>query len=206
MTLDPFWANLFKRKSRETDALYETLCQVPIFEALSRREFRRIEGILHRRSAEAGEILVREGEQGVGMYVILSGEVQIVQQGEDGRRQLLATLRAGDFFGEQALLDETPRTASAIVTQDCQVIGFFRPALLDLIESDPRLGLKIVLRLSQMISVRLRHTNRLLKEARLRARQAEQEKARLAAQLGDLRSAPEEIDQAGEPRSPGDGL
>ena len=45
------------------------------------------------------------------------------------------------------------------------IIGFFRPDLLELIENNPRLGLKIVMRLSQMISVRLRHTNRLLKEA-----------------------------------------
>ena len=100
------------------------------------------------------------------MYIILSGDVDIVHQVEDGSMQKLAQLGAGDFFGEQALLDESPRTAAAIAASPCKAIGFFRPDLLELIESNPRLGLKIVMRLSQMISVRLRHTNRLLKEAR----------------------------------------
>lgn len=178
MPADPFWGNLFRR-DRGADALYRALTQVPIFEALSRREFRRLEGILHHRTAVTDEILVLEGDQGFGMYVILSGEVAIRQRAADGSSHLLATLTAGDFFGEQALLDETPRTASAVATEPCEVVGFFRPDLLELIESDPRLGLKIVLRLSQMISVRLRHTNRLLKEARLEAAQASAARAAL---------------------------
>jgi len=174
MALDPFWSNLFRRRDKGADSLYEILSRVPIFQDLNRREFYKLETILHRRSVAADEALVREGDMGVGMYILLSGEVQIVQRGEDGSSQLLATLGTGDFFGEQALLDESPRTASAVASEPCQAVGFFRPDLLDLIESNPRLGLKIVMRLSQMISVRLRHTNRLLKEARMRAQQAEE--------------------------------
>ena len=119
---------------------------------------------------------------GVGMYVILSGEVEIIQKAEDGAVIKLAEFGPGDFFGDQVLLDESPRTASAIALEPCQTIGFFRPDLLELIERNPRLGLKIVMRLSQMISVRLRQTNRLLKEARERAKQADEdaEKARRA--------------------------
>lgn len=177
--MDPFWSNLFRIRRAEEDVLFELVAKVPIFQDLRRREFRRLEGILHRRSLDRGEAVVREGEKGVGMYIILSGEVRIVQCGEDGNDQQLAVLDEGDFFGEQALLDETPRTASAIAVAPCQVIGFFRPDLLNLIESNPRLGLKIVMRLSQMISVRLRHTNRLLKEAHMWVRKAEMEKKRI---------------------------
>lgn len=187
MPADPFWGNLFRR-DRGADALYRALAQVPIFEALSRREFRRLEGILHHRSAVTDEVLVREGDQGFGMYVILSGEVVIRQRGTDGSVQTLATLRAGDFFGEQALLDQTPRTASAVATESCEVVGFFRSDLLELIENDPRLGLKIVLRLSQMISVRLRQTNRLLKEARLEAAQASAVRAALERTVASLQA------------------
>ena len=177
--VDPFWSNLFRIRQDGEDALFELVAKVPIFQDLNRREFRRLEGILHRRSLATGEAVVREGEKGVGMYIILSGEVRIVQRGEDGSDQQLAVLGEGDFFGEQALLDDTPRSASALAAEPCQVIGFFRPDLLNLIESSPRLGLKIVMRLSQMISVRLRHTNRLLKEARMRVRKAEMEKKRV---------------------------
>lgn len=178
MPSDPFWSNIFRRRDKEETDVFEILKNVPIFQNLSRREFHKIEGILHQRTWNADEAIVNESDPGVGMYIIVSGEVQITQTGDDGIEQQLATLTSGDFFGEQALLDESPRTASAIAAEPCRIIGFFRPDLLDLIESNPRLGLKIVMRLSQMISMRLRHTNRLLKEARLRAKQAEEERQR----------------------------
>ena len=169
---DPFWGNLFRLRNREEDELYDVLSQVPIFKDLSRRDFSRILGILHRRNFAAGEAVVREGDVGVGMYVILDGTVDIVQTGEDSSEIKLASFSAGDFFGDQVLVDESPRTASAITREPTQAIGFFRPDLLELIDRNPRLGLKIVMRLSQMISVRLRHTNRLLKQARDQAKEA----------------------------------
>ena len=196
MALDPFWSNLFSRRDRSGDDLYEILSKVPLFEDLSRREFERLRGILHRRSFSTDEAIVTEGDMGVGMYVILSGEVAILQEGVDGKMIELATFGEGDFFGDQVLLDASARTASAVAREATRAVGFFRPDLLELIERNPRLGLKIVMRLSHMISVRLRHTNRLLKEARDHVRRAEAEiasQAEAAAQEEAQRQA--EADQ-----------
>ena len=168
MADDPFWSNIFRSISPAEDELYEILSKVPIFKDLNRREFRKIESILHRRSYAADECIVTEGDMGVGMYVILSGEVEIVHAADNGEEVRLASFSTGDFFGDQVLVDESARTASAVARAPCRAVGFFRPDLLELIERNPRLGLKIVLRLSQMISVRLRATNRLLKEVRAR--------------------------------------
>ena len=195
MSSDPFWSNIFRRRDREETDVFEILQKIPIFQDLSRREIVKIESILHRRNLSADEAIVKEGDPGVGMYIIVSGEVQILQVGEGGVRLQLATLTIGDFFGEQALLDDSPRTASAYASETCRIIGFFRPDLLELIESNPRLGLKIVMRLSQMISVRLRHTNRLLKETRLRERQAVDERKNAESALRD--AVTEESDEAG---------
>ena len=178
MPSDPFWSNIFRRRDKEEADIFDILKKVPIFQDLGRREFNKIESILHRRNWNADEGIINEGDPGVGMYIIVAGEVRITQVGEDGVQQQLATLTGGDFFGEQALLDESPRTASAYANETCRIIGLFRPDLLELIESNPRLGLKIVMRLSQMISVRLRHTNRLLKEARMRVKQVGEENKR----------------------------
>jgi len=178
MPSDPFWSNIFRRRDKEEADIFDMLKKVPIFQDLGRREFNKIESILHRRNWNADEGIINEGDPGVGMYIIVAGEVRITQVGEDGGQQQLATLTGGDFFGEQALLDESPRTASAYANETCRIIGLFRPDLLELIESNPRLGLKIVMRLSQMISVRLRHTNRLLKEARMRVKQVGEENKR----------------------------
>ncbi len=197
MAIDPFWGNVFRRRNQQENELFAILSKVPIFQDLSRREFDRIEGILHRRSYAAGEAIVREGDIGVGMYVILSGEVDIIQTGQEGVESRLATFGLGDFFGDQVLLDESARTASAIAREPTKAVGFFRPDLLELIESSPRLGLKIVTRLSHMISVRLRQTNRLLKESRDRARTLEA--AQVAAE-GKLVAA--EIEPADNPDDP----
>ena len=178
MPSDPFWSNIFRRRDKEATDVFDILKKIPIFQDLGRREFNKIESILHRRNWKADEAIINEGDPGLGMYIIVAGEVRITQVGEDGVQQQLATLTGGDFFGEQALLDESPRTASAYANEPCRIIGFFRPDLLELIESNPRLGLKIVMRLSQMISVRLRHTNRLLKKARMRVKQEGEENKR----------------------------
>ena len=198
MALDPFWSNLFSRRDRSGDDLYEILSKVPIFQDLSRREFERMRGILHRRSFSTDEAIVREGDVGVGMYVILSGEVAILQEGTNGKMIELVTFGEGDFFGDQVLLDESARTASAVARSSTRAVGFFRPDLLELIERNPRLGLKIVMRLSHMISVRLRHTNRLLKEARDQARRAE---AEAAAQAEAQRAAEEAVESEADPES-----
>lgn len=170
---DPFWGRLFNRQHKREETLFDVLKRIPIFQDFNEREFAKIEDILHHRNFAVDEAIVREGEKGVGMYIILSGQVQILHAGEQGHPIRLATLGPGDFFGEQALLDESPRTASAVASEPCQAIGFFRPDMLELIERNPRTGLKVVMRLSQMISLRLRQTNRLLKEARERATIAE---------------------------------
>tara|TARA_Y100000588_G_C14237226_1_gene917884 strand:+ start:718 stop:1266 length:549 start_codon:yes stop_codon:yes gene_type:complete len=177
MPLDPFWGNLFRRRTKEEEEVYVIYRQVPIFQELSRREIDKLEGILHHRTFAPDEFIVKEGELGAGMYIVISGQVDIRQQGEEETVQHLATFGPGDFFGEQALLDESPRTASAVAITACQAVGFFRPDLLELVESNPHLGLKIVMRLSHMISVRLRQTNHLLKEIRDKQRQAEREAA-----------------------------
>ena len=178
MPSDPFWSNIFRRRDKEEADVFDIIKKVPIFQDLGRREFNKIESILHRRNWNVDQAIINEGDPGLGMYIIVAGEVRITQTGEDGVQQQLATLTGGDFFGEQALLDESPRTASAYANEPCRIIGFFRPDLLELIESNPRSGLKIVMRLSQMISVRLRHTNRLLKEARMRVKQVGEENKR----------------------------
>ncbi len=172
---DPFWGRLFNHQQEKKETLFEVLQRIPIFQDFNQREFAKIEDILHHRNFATGEAIVREGEKGVGMFIILSGQVQILHAGTEGQSTILATLGPGDFFGEQALLDESPRTASALALEPCQAIGFFRPDMLEVIDRNPRTGLKVIMRLSQMISFRLRQTNRLLKEARERVLLAERQ-------------------------------
>ena len=99
------------------------------------------------------------GDPGLGMYIIVNGAVEIVEEPENGTRTKLAELEKGAFFGDMALLDEKPRSASAIAMVDSDIIGFFRPDLVDLLYRKPRMGIKILWALSQVVGERLRKTD-----------------------------------------------
>jgi CRP-like cAMP-binding protein len=91
-----------------------------------------------------------------GMYVIVTGNVNIL---DPDTGTSFTSLRDNDFFGELALLDEEPRSASAIAKSPSKLIGFFRTDLLTLMKRYPELGNKILLNLSRILGERLRKTN-----------------------------------------------
>lgn len=148
------WGNIFKhQKSTGIRAILE---KIPLFDTLAQQELSAIERILHKRSYEAGEHVFRQGEPGMGMYIIEHGEVTILTEHTS---HVLAELGEGEFFGELSLLDESPRSATAIAKTRCSIFGFFQPDLIGLIERNPRLGVKIVMRLASVIGDRLRKAN-----------------------------------------------
>ncbi|NOX88496.1 MAG: cyclic nucleotide-binding domain-containing protein [Calditrichaeota bacterium] len=153
---DSLWTNIFRLKSGEKEDILTVLKRIPLFQDLTRKELRQLERILHQRSYKKDEVIFSEGEPGVGMYIIETGQVRITLGDE---QKVLAVLSKGDFFGEMALLLEAPRTASAIANKPSRLYGFFQPDLFSILETYPRTGNKILLRLSQMIAERLRHSN-----------------------------------------------
>ena len=154
-----FWGNIFRKKSEAAKSLSDILKSIPIFSGLSGSELKKVEQIVHLRNYRDQEVIFRQNEPGVGMYAIRSGKVDIVYDLEKSSARSLAHLEAGDFFGEMALLDEAPRSASAVAGEPSELIGLFRPDLLDLIDRNPRLGVKIILPLSKLLGERLRLTN-----------------------------------------------
>jgi CRP/FNR family transcriptional regulator, cyclic AMP receptor protein len=152
---------LAKRKAPE-DAehklaeIFKVMQAMPIFQNLSRRELSAVLRILHEREYQVDEVIFRENEPGLGMYIIETGKVAILS--EAGKLQL-TELSGGDFFGEISLLDAAPRSATAIARSACRIFGFFQPDLYGLIERNPALGIKIILGLSRLVCERLRQTN-----------------------------------------------
>lgn len=171
---DTFWANIFKGRRKKDELVEAILKEVPAFSDLEPKELSLLASIVHKREYKKGEYIFYQGDPGLGMYIIQEGEVLIQYTDPEGNRKDLAILRDGDFFGEIALIDESPRSASAICRTDCHIIGFFRPDLFEIIEKHPRLGIKIVLKLAEIIAERLRRTN--------------QEVAQLKAELESLKS------------------
>lgn len=165
--MDSFWGNIF-RQTDET-SVYSLLRDIPLFEGLSRGELSAIESILHRREYASEEVLFHQGNPGVGMYIIREGTVEIVYEPTG---DILAELSDGDFFGELALLNETPRSATAIARTESILYGLFRPDLLGLVKREPSLGVEVLLRMSRVISERLIETNKQVQQLRERLSRA----------------------------------
>ncbi|RMH75892.1 MAG: cyclic nucleotide-binding domain-containing protein [Calditrichaeota bacterium] len=154
--MDSFWGNIFKRRSLEEEEIREVLRRLPMFSGLKDKDLAALERILYRREYCAGEEVFRQGDPTAGMYIIVKGTVEVIFEPTG---QVLAELTDGDFFGELALLGDTPRSATIRCKTDCQLLGFFQSDLYDLLERNPKLGVKILLRLARVIGERLIRSN-----------------------------------------------
>lgn len=156
---DAVWGNIFKKKASEEETTMAILKRVPLFKDMKKSSLKEFEKLLHRRTYKADEAIFWEGEPGVGMYIVQEGTVAIYKGSSENEREELAKLAQGEFFGELALLDESPRSATAMALEDSKILGLFRPDLLELIDRKPRLGNQLLFNLSLLIGERLKHTN-----------------------------------------------
>jgi CRP-like cAMP-binding protein len=90
---------------------------VPLFRACSKQDLRRIARLADADTSRAGEVLVRERRRGNELYVIVEGEADVSRDGVS-----VATLTAGDYFGELAVLSPAPRTATVTATTDMELL------------------------------------------------------------------------------------
>ncbi len=159
------WENIFK-KDEKSQNLTLVLSQNRLFHNLSHTEIKKIEELTHERHYRAGETIFRQGDIGIGMYIITKGSIDIsVFESEDpssadpSREVLITKLKKGDFFGEISLVEDNgKRTARAIAFEDTILIGFFKPDLNIILENYPVTGIKIVMNLAEVIGRRLKST------------------------------------------------
>lgn len=113
-----------------------------------------------------GDVIVRQGETGDCMYVVQRGQVAIVLEEPDGSETGLNVLKEGDLFGEMAILEKQPRSATARAIGEARILTVDRRTFLRRVKEDPTLALNILRSLSR----RIRHMNHELEEARNKLR------------------------------------
>jgi CRP-like cAMP-binding protein len=125
----------------------ERLRQVPIFEGLSKKQLRQISGLMTRIDQPAGTILIEEGRIGNEFFIVLEGKVE-VRHGD----QVIATPGPGEFFGEIALLDNRPRTATVTVKEPVVVEVLNRREFASLLAQAPELSQEIMATMARRLA------------------------------------------------------
>ena len=126
-----------------------------LFATLTPLELKIVDGLLHERRYLGEEIIFDEGEEGQALYLIMSGRV-LISRALGSEVEVVAELSPGAFFGDLALLDNTPRNAQARALDNCEMAVFFRADFMGLMETDAVIGYKISLALARHIGARLR--------------------------------------------------
>jgi CRP-like cAMP-binding protein len=158
------WMQWLRPKAKDEKTLLDFLRTIPLFQELSPRDLWTVEQQVYVRGYQDGEAIFHEGDPSYGMHIVKSGAVKVLRQVPDDRPLLLSTLLPGDFLGEMGLIDESPRTATAVAQGPTETIAFFKPELMKLTQQNPDLGLKILFTVARTLSARLRKVDHHLQE------------------------------------------
>ncbi|GIX40750.1 MAG: cAMP-binding protein [Leptospiraceae bacterium] len=140
------------------------MSKISLFSDIPLRSLKLIRSRCHLRFFKKDEHIFREGEPGIGMYIILEGKVEIYKEKEN-KKTILSTLEKGDFFGELGLLlTDRPRSASAIALEPTTLLGFFNPDLKILMKRSPYVSTIFLYNIATIIGERLIKTNELLEK------------------------------------------
>lgn len=123
------------------------------FEGLSDEQI----GLLTNRAAvrtyPKGAIIVSEGDEGNSLFLIQSGSVKAFLSDENGKEVVLSTQREGEYFGDLALFDDEPRSASVMALEPCKVMIITKTQLRDAIKEDPEIGFTLLHGLAKRVRI-----------------------------------------------------
>jgi SulP family sulfate permease len=158
------WAeDMLIKKYREEQKIGDSrveLKKMNIFEYLSDAELDKVSALLTHCTYKAGDEIFHEGEKGDTMYLVSKGSVNIfLELGKGERHKRIASFGEGVFFGDMSLLEEKPRSATAIAGTDTEVYCLTKKNFHKLLEEEPAVASRIQLGIARELSKRLRVTS-----------------------------------------------
>ncbi|KKM20813.1 hypothetical protein LCGC14_1641740 [marine sediment metagenome] len=104
----------------------DMLEKVTIFSRLDRRHLKQLSKLMVPRAFKTGDVIIKENDQAAGFFVITSGKVEVVRGADGDKPEVLNTLGQGDFFGEMALFEGFPRSATVRCLEDTECLALTR--------------------------------------------------------------------------------
>ena len=127
------------------------LKNIPLFAGLSAEELSLLEQHANTRTFQKNAILINEGDETDSLYIILSGKVRIFMSNEDGKEIILNEQGPGEHFGELALIDDDPRSASVMATEKTQVSVISRQDFRAVLGKHPDIAFGLIQDLSRRV-------------------------------------------------------
>ncbi|MCM2268065.1 MAG: cyclic nucleotide-binding domain-containing protein [Elusimicrobiales bacterium] len=150
--------NLFSRLYDE-----EILCKlaflksISLFDGIKKRHLIHVLENLQERTYLKGETIFTQGDIGRALFIVFSGKIALARVDKTTQKsEVIAEVNQGEFFGEMALLEEMPRTATAYALEDTKIFMLFKIKLESLLFARPAIGVNIAAQLAKIMSARLR--------------------------------------------------
>ena len=139
--------------------MHAMIGQAPLFEQFNLAEIRLMGHFMQVHRAQAGQEIIREGEAGDFMMLVIEGRVEVFKQDRWNTPRLIAVIEEGKTLGEMSMIDGEPRFATCVAVEPSLIAVLSRDALAIIILEQPMLGAKILMQLAVMLSQRLRQTS-----------------------------------------------
>ena len=147
------------RASEYSDQIYNLMSKTPLFSGLDLDETRKLGAFMYVYEAPAGITLIQEGESGDFMMLLMNGMVDVLRRNRYNYPSRIAVAHSGHALGEMSMFDGEPRFASCVTLEQSRVAVLTRDAMMLVLSDEPKLGNKIMLKLVQLLSERLRQTS-----------------------------------------------
>jgi len=131
----------------------------PLFENFNLAEIRLLSHFMQVYRAEPGVEIIREGEPGDFMMMLIEGRIEVFKQDRWNAPRIIAMIEPGKTLGEMSMIDGEPRFATCVAAERCMIAVLTRESLARIILEQPILGAKILMELVLMLSQRLRQTS-----------------------------------------------
>ncbi len=141
------------------DQIFSLVGRSQFFAEFNRDDVNLLGGYMRVYHAEPGQTIIREGDIGDYMLLVIRGEVDIYKQNLMGEKQLMTSVIQGMTLGEMSMIDGEPRFATCVALKETTFGVLTRDDMVKIILEKPSLGSKILIKLVTMLSQRLRHTS-----------------------------------------------
>lgn len=118
--------------------------KILLFQGVKKKSLEALEKTLRPRSYSRGDTIIRQGDEGSSLYLVLTGRLKVVSSNEEGKEALLDFFGPNDYFGELALLDANVRSASVIAVEETDLLCITRRKLMNFLQQNPEANLSVM--------------------------------------------------------------